>query len=277
MSLRSGKKFILAAALSLIMPLSCANSAERLIYSPDGVILRGARSYSRVVMSAYQKAYAMNFDIWKPDNLPAGWYATFDGYPVAQISENRWVYGKLGFDGAIRPTNILVGSVIPMNEPELLRIAAVWSYGLPINHPEFLKIREKNCNRMGWLNYGTVNTLIAWNTSRIGVWIWMGNKWRNFIPDPGEYTWQMLKRWEILISEELRKNNAYYYGSEPIEVADIARQWGYIWGGRVVLDSLRAYNGTGGKDSSTTSMNTSTGGGSAPQENNNTGGQWDVD
>ncbi len=278
LSLSSGKNIIIA--LSLCMSLSCANAAERLVTTPDGVILRGAQSYSRVVMTAYQKTYAMNFDIWQPRDLPSGWYATFDGYPVAQIAENRWVYGKLGVDGAIQPTNILVGSVIPMNEPELLRIAAVWSYGLPIEHPEFMKIREKNCNRMGWLKYGAVNTLIAWNNSRVGVWIWLGNRWRKFTPVSGEYTWEMLKRLESLIAEELRKNNAWYYGSEPLEVADLARRWGYIWGGQVILTSMRSYWESSGGSDSVTSMHDNDRSGNnnnTPPENNNNNGQWDVD
>ncbi len=276
---------MLPALLLSLAPPGVSYAVERLSVQPGGVILHGSRSYTGAVMSAYQKAYAMNFEIWKPYDLPAGWYATFDGFPVAQIAENRWVYGQLGTEGVIRPTNILVGSVVPGNVPGLARIAAVWTWGKYINSPEFLKIQRYRCNRMGWLNNGVLNTIIAWNTNRIGIWVWLGNRWKRFEPNSGEYTWQMLKRLSPWIADELRKNNAWYMGGgEPAEVADLARQWGMIWGGRVILESLRArgYDGGGdGNSGSTTSLRDnsgSSGSNTAPQENNtNTRGQWDVD
>ncbi|MBQ9419447.1 MAG: hypothetical protein IJU31_03620, partial [Synergistaceae bacterium] len=138
-------------------------------------------------------------------------------------------------------------------------------------------------NRMGWLDLDKyrASTLIAWNTRKVGVWLWLGNRWRKFTPNPGEYTWQMLKRLTPYISDELRKANAWYQGGEPFEVADLARQWGLIWGGRVILDSLKAYQDSG-NDSSVTSMReTSTSeNNSTPQEQENETNsptQWDVD
>ena len=259
--------------------------AERLSVSPGGVMLEGARSYRGAVMSAYQRAYAMNFEIWKPQDLPAGWYATFDGFPVAQIAENRWVYGQMNTAGTIQPTNILVGSVVPSRVPGLARIAAVWSWGRNLDSPEFLRVRDLMVNRMGWLNTEYVNTIIAWNTHRPGVYVWLGNRWKKLEPHAGEYTWQMLKRLSPWIAMELQKNHAYTSGGEPLEVADLARQWGYIWGGKVILESLRTYGHDGGNDasSSVTSMRDSTSSSTSepstpsPQEPSRNQGQWDVD
>ena len=268
---------------------SCSSpsfSAERLEFQPGGVVLYGARSYSGAVMSAYQKAYAMNFEIWKPHDLPAGWYATFDGFPVAQIAENRWVYGQINIDGSIMPTNILVGSVVPSRVPGISRIAAVWSWGKSIDSPKFRWIKNVNINRLGWLNTEYVNTIIAWNTHKPGVYFWLGNKWKKFTPRSGEYTWQMIKRLSPWLAAELRKNHVWLDGGEPIEVADLVRQWGMIWGGRVILESLRTYGLESGRDAAsenTTSFssNSSSGNGNndTPQENenNDNGGQWDVD
>lgn len=268
----------------LVNPL---HSAERLQHQPGGVVLYGARSYSGAVMSAYQKSYAMNFEIWKPQDLPAGWYATFDGFPVAQIAENRWVYGQLGTDGAIMPTNILVGSVVPSRVPGIARIAAVWGWGRSLNSPQFSWIRRTTANRMGWLYNEYVNTVMAWDTHKPGVYIWLGDKWRSFTPRPGEYTWQMIKRISPYIASELHRHNAYLYGGEPVEAADLARQWGWIWGGRVIIESLKTYGseGRGGSGETTTSLSESSssapteGNNNAPQENNSQGneGQWDVD
>jgi len=262
-------------------PAAVTPVSERLSVQPRGMRLEGARTYSGAVIGAYQKVYAMNFEVWKPGDLPAGWYATFDGFPVAQIAENRWVYGQLGIDGAIHPTNILVGSVVPSSIPGITRIAAVWSYGKALDSPEFQRIREMMCNRMGWLNDNYVNTIIAWHTNRIGVWVWLGDRWRRFEPRSGEYTWQMLKRISPYIADELRKNHAWYQGGEPTEVADLARQWGYIWSGRVILQSLKAFKDSGGDGASTvTSMRDSSpseGGNATPPEPEQTSPQWDVD
>ncbi|MDY6399455.1 MAG: hypothetical protein SPL10_07545 [Synergistales bacterium] len=278
-------KIYLTVSVLLIFFSGSSQAVERLTMTPNGAVLYGARTYSGVVMAAYQRAYAMNFEIWKPQDLPAGWYATFDGFPVAQIAENRWVYGQLGLDGAIRPTNVLVGSVVPSNVPGLVRIASVWSYGRYLDSKEFLVIRDYRCNRMGWLDLDKyhASTLIAWNTDRVGVWLWLGNRWKRFTPNPGEYTWQMLKRLTPYVSEELRKANAWYQGGEPFEVADLARQWGFIWSGKVILESLKNYHHeSGGSDANVTSMKDSASSeesSTTPQEtqNNNSNTQWDVD
>ena len=277
-----GIRTILLAALCM-SAIPSAGAVERITITPgSGASLQGARTYSGVVMAAYQKVYAMNFEIWKPGDLPAGWYATFDGFPVAQIAENRWVYGQLDIDGTIRPTNVLVGSVVPSSVPGLARIAAVWSYGRSVNSPEFQRVRKLMCNRMGWLNDGYVNTIIAWNTHKPGVWVWLGDRWKKLTPRTGEYTWQMLKRLSPYIADELRKNHAWYQGGEPMEVADLARQWGYIWSGRVILESLKAYQDSHGDSGQVTSFHeTSSSGGSEPSSTppaqENTSPQWDVD
>ena len=256
-----------------------------IIFSSGASAMAPVRPYQVGVIGAYQQAYAMNFEVWKPNDLPAGWYATFDGFPVAQIAENRWVYGQIGLEGSIKPTNVLVGSVVPDRVPGLVRVAAMWNYGNFLNNEEFLKIQNYRCNRMGWLDLDKYNasTLIAWNTRDVGVWLWLGNRWKRFTPNSGEYTWQMIKRRAPYISQELRKANAWYLSGEPAEVADLARQWGWIWGGRVILQTLRSYQDSGGNDSNVTSMkdSSSSGGGSSnnstPENNNSGGGQWDVD
>ncbi len=241
------------------------------------------------VMAAYQKAYAMNFEIWKPSNLPAGWYATFDGYPVAQIAENRWVYGQIDRAGNIYPSDILVGSVIPTDIPALVRAVSSWGYGLDFSSKAFLKILKYRCNRMGWYNDGNINTIIAWNSYNAGVWLWMGKRWKNIMPSSGEYMWQTLKRMRPFLAKELYKNKVYYVdGGDNSELANLARQWGMLWAGRVVLERhLTAYNsGGGGSETSiensssneTTSLsdNSNNSGGNG-NNNNSSGPHWDVD
>lgn len=271
---------LILAALSIGFMIQETEATETLTMDLNGSVLHGARTYTGTVMSAYQKVYAMNFEIWRPTDLPAGWYATFDGFPVAQIAENRWVYGQYGIDGTIRPTNVLVGSVVPGNVPGLVRIASVWTYGRAMSSPEFQKIKTYRVNRMGWLNDTYVSTIIAWHTDKPGVYVWLGNRWKKLTPRIGEYTWQMLRRLSPWIAEELRKNNAWYQGGEPTEVADLARQWGYIWNGKVILESLKSYQDSGGSEggSVTSFRETSTTTTETPRETTrNDGPRWDVD
>ena len=270
-------KYLLMAAL-LLYPAK-SYSIEKITITPDNrASLQNTRTYSGVVMNAYQKVYAMNFEIWKPSDLPAGWYATFDGFPVAQIAENRWVYGQLNIEGQIMPTNILVGSVVPSSVPGITRIAAVWSYGRSINSPQFQKIKDYKCNRMGWLNDDYINTIIAWHTSRPDIYIWLGDRWKKLTPRSGEYVWQMLKRLSPWIADELRKNHAWYQGGEPLEIADLARQWGYIWSGKVILESLKNYHeSTNGEHVTSLHETPSSSGKSETPSAPEPSPQWDVD
>ncbi len=272
---------ISAAIIFLPVPYNSADAAGRYTGNVP-------EYHNTPVMAAYQKSYAMNFEIWKPSDLPAGWYATFDGYPVAQIDENKWVYGRTDSAGKIYPTDILVGSVIPSDVPALARMSSFYGYGVNFNSKQFLKVRSYMCNRIGWFYDGGINTIIAWNIYKPGVYLWMGKRWRLITPNSGEYTWQTLKRLRPQLAKELYKNDVWFYGGEPLELADLARQWGMLWAGRVVLERhLGTFNSgnDGGTElsssssessSSTTSLSDSSrnGGGSS---NNNTGPHWDVD
>ncbi|MBQ3627352.1 MAG: hypothetical protein II948_11510, partial [Synergistaceae bacterium] len=131
------KKFLkILPVLCLLLIASQAHAAS-LRYSNFNYNLN---NFNNVSMGAYQQAYAMNFDVYQPAGLPAGWYATYDGFPVTQVSPTRWVYGQVGYDGAIIPTDILVGSVIPQNVPGLARAAFTGNYGAQVNSEAFRKI-----------------------------------------------------------------------------------------------------------------------------------------
>ncbi len=226
----------------------------------------------------------MNFEIWKPEGLPSGWYATFDGFPVAQVSENKWVYGQLGIDGAIIPTDILVGSVIPMNVPGLVRVAATGNsefYTSQINSEAFRKILDYDCNRMGFLNDPYLRTVIAWHNQRARVYLWLGDHWKRFSPGIGEYTWEYLKRNSVFIHEELLKHNAVLPAGENFEAADLARQWGILWLGEVRLESLNLINrGSGGDNrgerSSSSSVSSNNDTPDDTQDDSDSRGNWDA-
>ena len=268
------RKIIVLAGLFLAA--GCAGAAQPEILLQPGYGL----AYDAAVMGAYQRPYAMNFEIWKPEGLPAGWYATFDGFPVAQIRENCWVYGQVGMDGALVPTDVLVGSVVPSDVPGLVRVAASWGSKKFLDSPAFQKILSHRCDRMGILSDPLMRTPVAWSTLKPDVWVWLGDRWKRITPNPGEYTWQALKRHRAWIAEELRKNRTGWFWGEADDLADLARQWGMLWGGSLGMNTLTAYRTEGGNDSGnggTTTPSSSTTPSEPPADNgNNNRGDWDV-
>ena len=282
----SSKKFWPCAVLMLLL-LSIAASAcaASLSYSNFNNLNNFNNTLS---MGAYQQAYAMNFDVYQPAGLPAGWYATYDGFPVTQISQNKWVYGQLGLDGAIIPTDILVGSVVPYNVPGLARAAFTNNYGVQVNSEAFRKILNYDVNRMGFLKDNALRTVVAWNTFRPSVYLWLGDRWKRFSPGAGQYAWQVLKENQIWINEELRKNGVIGWG-DTFDFANAARQWGILWIGDVNLTQLnyiRHSNG-GNSRSSVSVRDTSTPDAPAPEapsdpepdtgtDDRNSRGNWDA-
>jgi hypothetical protein len=93
-----------------------------------------------------QPLYAgMNFYVYRPYNLPAGWYVTFDGYPVVRTSSGAWVYGAMSQNGLV-PTAFVVGSINPASLP-LLQYpvpAAVSSF----NHVQVLPLDAVSPHRL---------------------------------------------------------------------------------------------------------------------------------
>ena len=60
-----------------------------------------------------QPAYSgMQFYAYRPHNIPSGWYATYDGYPVFKGADGVWMYGSNSGRGIV-PTSYVVGSVVP--------------------------------------------------------------------------------------------------------------------------------------------------------------------
>ncbi|PIE55602.1 MAG: hypothetical protein CSA35_00100 [Dethiosulfovibrio peptidovorans] len=51
----------------------------------------GAMTYIAEPVLVTQPVYdGMSFYVYRPYNMPAGWFVTYDGYPVSQL-EGRWV------------------------------------------------------------------------------------------------------------------------------------------------------------------------------------------
>lgn len=274
--LRTAEKSFFAAVILLCL-LGTGGEAQSVLV--DGM---GGSSFvvpmrpvlANTVMAAYQKAYALNFEVWRPQGMPAGWYATFDGYPVAQIAPNRWVYGQTGLDGSLVPTSVLVGSVVPMRVPHLARVTAPWVCNDFIRTAAFRKILDFRCDTMGILQDPLASTVLAWRSGKPGVWVWLGDDWKKVSPAGGQYTWEALRMRRPWIVERLREKEFFWSCCDAFDLADLARSWGLSWHGFVPLNSLNAYryggDGRVARGSGTFSPR-------APDKpDENPGPQWDV-
>lgn len=92
----------------------------------------------------------MNFYVYKPANLPSGFYTTFDGYIVYRGAHGVWYYASAEKSG-IAKTDYVVGSVIPdvvRLKPYNAKISSVAPiYGqdttAPVYHPDMSAKRIK--------------------------------------------------------------------------------------------------------------------------------------
>jgi hypothetical protein len=226
------------------------------------------------VIAAYQQVYNMNFEVYRPEGLPLGWFATFDGYPVAQIYQNHWVYGRVEKPGSIAPTSVAVGAVVPMDVPELARIAlSSWRSGA-YETEAFQSIASSGLDNIGILDEPPVYTPVAWKTGEAELRVWLSDRWYRIVPHGGQNVSQALRSRSPYIARTLRKKNArdqstLWTRSDTEELADLVRAWGYIWRGSVPSASLTLRRDHPGSERSAGSALSGQTSGTSP-------GEWDV-
>jgi hypothetical protein len=227
------------------------------------------------IIAAYQQIYDMNFEVYRPEGLPLGWFATFDGYPVAQISKNHWVYGRVERPGSVVPTSIMVGAVVPMDVPELARIAvSSWRSGA-YETEAFQSIASSGLDNMGVLGDPLAYTPIAWKTGEAELRVWLSDRWHHIVPRGGQSVSEALRARHSYIVHTLRKKSArdkstLWTMSDTEELADLARAWGYIWRGSVPFASLTLRRDHTGAEGSPA------GGAWNEQSSGTLPGDWDV-
>jgi uncharacterized membrane protein YgcG len=236
------------------------------------LFLWAGRAGAASVIAAYQEAYGMNFEVWRPEGLPAGWFATFDGYPVAQVSENHWVYGVQRGRG-LAPADIAVGSVVPMDVPALARVAvSLWRSGA-YETKAFRSVAYSGLDNMGVLDEPAIYTPVAWKTGEGEILLWLGNRWERVTPSGGQSTAKAFEARRPLILRTLRAKGAIWTRSDTEELADLAREWGCLWRGSVAFYDLPDYRNGGSGDRDSSEGAESPGSGSS---GGGGGGNWDT-
>ncbi|MDR2175413.1 MAG: hypothetical protein LBO82_05690 [Synergistaceae bacterium] len=218
----------------------------------------------------------MNFEVYRPDGLSPGWFVTFDGYPVAQVAPHHWVYGRVERPGTLVPADVAVGSVVPMDIPELARTAVSPRRGSACEAQAFRRIAFSGLDNMGVLDDSMAYTPIAWKSGEPGLRIWLGTRWYRVVPAGGQTTAQALRSQYAFIVRTLRKRNKPWTRSDTRDLADLAREWGYLWRGSVAFSALSRFrDGFGGGNDGGASGGTAPGG-AEPGGTTTGGGEWDT-
>jgi len=231
---------------------------------------RGAAGRGRLFIAepalVQQPAYAgMRFYVYRPHNLPAGWYATFDGFPVFRNRDGVWVYGT--FIGPnLTPTHYVVGSIVPSmaglvpytqtvqissftNLPRTPHmVAQPWPIiaGDAPTHstykPDWLFNRRfmalgawrETVDRIGILH--RVNIPVAWrgDSPRV-IYAWNGNSWFQMMPREGERPVNVLRFHLLTLTRQVRQNNFVWFQADMPILSQQAGQWGFYWMGEIMV------------------------------------------
>ena len=204
------------------------------------------------VIAGYQEIYRMNFEVINQAGLPAGWFVTSDGYMVAQVRPNHWVYGRAAHLGVVVPTEVAVGAVVPMTVPQLVRVAEPLLHSGAYDTEQFRSILLSRPDNMGVLYDPIAYTPVAWKSGEAELRIWLGDIWYRIIPMPGQSVSEALMAYYPFVVHTLIKKNASWTMSDTQELADLARAWGYLWRGHISFAAFRYRRDGGASEGSVT-------------------------
>ena len=225
-----------------------------------------AKRYITEPLLVPESPYAgMTFYVYKPYNMPEGWYVTLDGYPVKKNRDGMWVYGTSEGPNLVA-TSYVVGSVVPsmagltkwVNEAQISELQSLPSEVLTAvnqrytrsqmaqgeNYSSYIpdwKFRrdfmavgnwKSTVDRIGVLDSPAAP--VAWKGTKPKViYVWTGNVWYQVDVKEGKSAISSL----IHENRNLRRfvNNAKFqwYAQDTPILAQQAKNWGYYWLGEV--------------------------------------------
>ncbi|WP_158612280.1 hypothetical protein [Fretibacterium sp. OH1220_COT-178] len=246
-------------ALAMVLAVAtCAVAAQVWVSSPDPILIT-------------QPAYAgMQFYVYRPYNIPSGWYATYDGYPVFRNADGIWVYGSC-VGTSIVPTAYIVGSVVPsvaglvpwvpapVCAPVVSPVPVVRTAVAPVaavapvvpvapvavmtpvyvpcwvRNPNFVAIGGwgRSVDRIGVLSKPAVP--VAWKGRRPDViYAWTGRSWYQIDLDEWESPVDVLRGKLYELTCMSNRNNLVWTDQDMNVLAQHAALWGYRWMGQIV-------------------------------------------
>lgn len=240
-----------AAALLLAMALQAEGAARAGRAAP---VKRQAPAVAAAYL-AEQPAYGgMRFYVYKPSNIPTGWYATYDGYPVFRGGDGVWYYGTREGAG-ITQTGYVVGSVVPSlaglkRWTAVAPSAPIYSNGagtgvdadyLPgwARNGAFMAVEKwrGSVDRIGVINRPSVP--VAWKGERPKViYVWTGNRWSQIMKDGNAIDDPLseLRRNMYDLTVSANRSGSAQWGYEDMALlSQYAALWGYRWMGHIPL------------------------------------------
>ena len=226
---------------------------------------------------AYQEKYDMSFFVWEPAGLHNKWYATYDGYPVAEIERNLWVYGVIGNAGQLIESTIAVGSVDPKTVyilstlPSFINVNVDEENGATGPLDSLKGIFKTKCNSFGIAYTNASHTPIAWKSDTFEVYMWGGKKWVRIYGNNGEWMRDTIRRDSNIIADMLRDNGIIWTQLDTYEFANYVRIAGYTWIGNFETNMPVAFCEPNNNAGNVNDSNESGGGTGNPG-----GGGWDT-
>nr|WP_321499354.1 hypothetical protein [uncultured Dethiosulfovibrio sp.] len=210
-----------------------------------------------------QPAYSgMSFYVYRPYNMPAGWFVTYDGYPVTRSSAGNWVYGVQGGAGLYLASGYVVGSVVPMSVPQLVTVVQPqMTVTQPVVvQPQMVVAPQATVlpSVPGWLandNFTVVSKWgrmvdrmavlhrprlpLAWKGDKPEViYGWTGKSWYQMRCREDESPAETLKRHVYELTRMANQNNFKWNDSDTSVLASQSPVWGYLWMGRIAPINL---------------------------------------
>lgn len=237
----------LFSALIIVCALSGVSSATNYIAEPVLVT---------------QPAYSgMSFYVYRPYNMPAGWFVTYDGYPVTRGTGGNWVYGVRGGAGVYNTSGYVVGSVVPMSVPQL---AIVGQPQVAVSQPMAMQPQMMMPNQIlapsvpHWLANSNFTVVSKWGrmVDRMAVlhrprlplawkgdhpkviYGWTGKSWYQMRCTKNQSPAETLKMHVYELTRMANENNCNWNDSDTAILGSQAPVWGYLWMGRVAPINL---------------------------------------
>ncbi|MCF4113405.1 MULTISPECIES: hypothetical protein [Dethiosulfovibrio] len=188
----------------------------------------------------------MSFYVYRPYNMPAGWFVTYDGYPVSRGNGGNWVYGVPRNDGTLVHTGYVVGSVVPFQQANLTPVVTVpanngvmTSGAMPLTprwlaDDNFLTVTRwhRMVDRLAVLHKPKIP--LAWKGDRPEVlYGWTGKSWYQMICKDGESPAETLKRHVYELTRMYKQNGSRWNDGDTAVLAAHAPAWGFLWVGRI--------------------------------------------
>lgn len=225
-----------------------------------------------------QPAYAgMSFYVYRPYDMPSGWFVTFDGYPITRTPAGVWVYGS--YNGTLLvPTSFVVGSISPQSLPIVqyvpsARVSSTQSVAVTPLPPLAAPIQPDPGAHVvaeaatvaptyvpEWTTQSSFTSIGTWNrlVDRMGIlekprvpiawrgeypetlFVWTGKSWYQIQARSGvsEKPSEMIKA-HLYALTRMVNNNAYQWkDADTAILANQAAVWGYLWMGRIAPSNL---------------------------------------